>query len=54
MGWDFKVSILVIMLMALSMMIYYPFFKVYEKQLLTQEKAAEADEVFTEQADAAN
>ena len=54
MGWDFKVSILVIMLMALSMMIYYPFFKVYEKQLLTQEKAAEADEVFTKQADAAN
>ncbi len=53
MGWDFKVSILVVMLMALSMVIYYPFFKVYEKQLLTQEKAAEPEEVFTEKADAA-
>lgn len=52
MGWDFKVSILVIMLMLLSMVIYYPFFKVYEKQLLTQEKAAEAEAVFTEKADA--
>ena len=53
MGWDFKVSVLVILLMALSMVIYYPFFKVYEKQLLTQEKAAEAEQVFTEKADAA-
>ncbi|PKE27799.1 PTS cellobiose transporter subunit IIC [Rahnella sp. AA] len=52
MGWDFKVSILVIMLMLLSMVIYYPFFKVYEKQLLTQEKAEEAEAVFTEKADA--
>ncbi len=50
MGWDFKVSILVVMLMALSMVIYYPFFKVYEKQLMAQEKAAEAEEVFTEKA----
>lgn len=54
MGWDFKVSILVIMLMALSMVIYYPFFKVYEKQLLAQEKAAEEEKVYTEQADALN
>lgn len=50
MGWDFKVSILVVMLMALSMVIYYPFFKVYEKQLMAQEKAAEAEEIFTEKA----
>lgn len=50
MGWDFKVSILVVMLMALSMVIYYPFFKAYEKQLMAQEKAAEAEEIFTEKA----
>ena len=37
MGWDFRVSVLVLLLMALSAVIYYPFFKVYEKQLLAQE-----------------
>lgn len=39
MGWDFRVTVLVLLLMALSALIYYPFFKVYEKQLLAQEQA---------------
>lgn len=39
MGWDFRVTVLVLLLMALSAVIYYPFFKVYEKQLLAQEHA---------------
>lgn len=39
MGWDFRVTVLVLLLMALSALIYYPFFKVYEKQLLAQERA---------------
>lgn len=44
MGWDFRVTVLVLLLMALSALIYYPFFKVYEKQLLAQEQAEPAPE----------
>ncbi|SCM51849.1 PTS system, cellobiose-specific IIC component [Hafnia alvei] len=44
MGWDFRVTVLVLLLMALSALIYYPFFKVYEKQLLAQEQANQAQE----------
>ncbi|TBM19591.1 PTS sugar transporter subunit IIC [Hafnia alvei] len=44
MGWDFRVTVLVLLLMALSALIYYPFFKVYEKQLLAQERAEPAPE----------
>lgn len=44
MGWDFRVTVLVLLLMALSALIYYPFFKVYEKQLLAQEQAEPATE----------
>lgn len=44
MGWDFRVTVLVLLLMALSALIYYPFFKVYEKQLLAQEQAEPAQE----------
>ncbi|AIU74976.1 cytochrome C biogenesis protein CcmF [Hafnia alvei FB1] len=44
MGWDFRVTVLVLLLMALSALIYYPFFKVYEKQLLAQERAKPAPE----------
>ncbi|WP_096388773.1 PTS sugar transporter subunit IIC [Hafnia sp. CBA7124] len=44
MGWDFRVTVLVLLLMALSALIYYPFFKVYEKQLLAQEQAESAPE----------
>ncbi|MCV9379111.1 MAG: PTS sugar transporter subunit IIC [Enterobacterales bacterium] len=44
MGWDFRVTVLVLLLMALSALIYYPFFKAYEKQLLAQEQAEPAPE----------
>ncbi len=38
-GWAFKASILTAVLMAVDVMIYLPFFKVYEKQLLAEEQA---------------
>lgn len=37
-GWDYRALILVMLLIALSMIIYYPFFKVYEKQLISQKE----------------
>ena len=36
-GGDFRAAILVVVLACVSAIIYYPFFKVYEKQLLEQE-----------------
>lgn len=36
-GWDFRAAILVVVLACVSAIIYFPFFKVYEKQLLAQE-----------------
>jgi len=36
-GWDFRAALLVIVLAVVSAIIYFPFFKVYEKQLLAQE-----------------
>ena len=36
-GWDFRAAILVVVLACVSTIIYFPFFKVYEKQLLAQE-----------------
>jgi PTS system cellobiose-specific IIC component len=45
-GWDFRAAVLVVLLALVSAIIYYPFFKVYEKQLLAQEaeEAQRADE----------
>ena len=37
-GWDYRAAILVVLLALVSAVIYFPFFKVYEKQLLAQEK----------------
>jgi cellobiose PTS system EIIC component len=42
-GWAMSNSLLVLGLIVLDLVIYYPFFKVYEKQLLAQE-AADADQ----------
>ncbi|MGB0360421.1 MAG: PTS sugar transporter subunit IIC, partial [Endozoicomonas sp.] len=39
-GWAFKASILTIFLIVLDLLVYFPFFKAYEKQLLTQESKA--------------
>jgi len=36
-GWGFRAAVLVVILAVISAIIYYPFFKVYEKQLLEQE-----------------
>lgn len=38
-GWQMGNGLLVIALIALDLVIYYPFFKIYEKQLVAQEKA---------------
>lgn len=40
-GWAISSSILVVVLMLVATAIYYPFFKVYEKQLLVQEAQGE-------------
>jgi len=37
-GWDYRAIILVGVLLCVSTLIYYPFFKMYEKQLLEQEE----------------
>ncbi|RWR01863.1 cytochrome C biogenesis protein CcmF [[Pantoea] beijingensis] len=37
-GWDVRAIILVMVLISVSTLIYYPFFKMYERQLLQQEK----------------
>lgn len=36
-GWDWRAVVLVAFLIGLSALIYYPFFKMYERQLLQQE-----------------
>ncbi|MDW6002979.1 Lichenan permease IIC component [Vibrio mangrovi] len=38
-GWQMNNAVLVVALIALDLVIYYPFFKIYEKQLITQEQA---------------
>lgn len=43
-GWQLTNGLLSIALIALDLVLYYPFFKIYEKQLVNQEKAeAEAE-----------
>ncbi|WP_213989314.1 PTS sugar transporter subunit IIC [Sodalis sp. dw_96] len=37
-GWDIRAAFLVVVLVAVSTLIYYPFFKIYERQLLAQEE----------------
>jgi PTS system cellobiose-specific IIC component len=36
-SWDIRAALLVLILMAIDLAIWLPFFKVYEKQLLAQE-----------------
>jgi PTS system cellobiose-specific IIC component len=38
-GWQMSNGILVVALIGLDLMLYYPFFKIYEKQLVAQEEA---------------
>ena len=42
-GWAFKASILTAVLMVIDIMIYYPFFKAYEKQVMAQEQATASE-----------
>ena len=37
---DFKAVILIVVLLVLDLLIYFPFFKAYEKQFLREEEAA--------------
>ncbi|MDW6004932.1 PTS sugar transporter subunit IIC [Vibrio mangrovi] len=43
-GWQLSNAVLVIALIVLDLVIYYPFFKIYEKQLIQQEEAEAAAE----------
>ena len=43
-GWQMSNGLLVIGLIALDVVLYYPFFKIYEKQLLAEEQANTPDE----------
>lgn len=38
-GWQVNNAILVFVLIAINMVLYYPFFKIYEKQLISEETA---------------
>ncbi|USE38206.1 PTS sugar transporter subunit IIC [Endozoicomonas sp. SCSIO W0465] len=49
-GWAFKASILTVVLMVIDLMIYYPFFKAYEKQVMAQEQATATGATKTETA----
>ncbi|WP_413723051.1 PTS sugar transporter subunit IIC [Sodalis sp. RH24] len=37
-GWDLRAALLVVVLLAVSTLVYYPFFKIYERQLLAQDR----------------
>lgn len=50
-GWQMSNGLLVIGLIVLDLVIYYPFFKIYEKELLKQEAEDLAEENGTEQED---
>jgi len=39
-GWDWRVIVLIAVLVTIATLIYYPFFKMYERQLLQQELSA--------------
>ena len=43
-GFSISVPLLTIFSIILSMIIYYPFFKIYDKQLLEQEQAEDEEE----------
>ncbi|WP_066014497.1 PTS sugar transporter subunit IIC [Endozoicomonas atrinae] len=49
-GWAFKASILTAVLMVIDIMIYYPFFKAYEKQVMAQEQATASGATKTDSA----
>ena len=44
-GWDMSNSFLVVGLILLDLVIYYPFFKIYEKQLVSEEDPSEEENI---------
>lgn len=49
-GWLFSNGLLVLALIVVDAVLYYPFFKIYEKQLIEQEEEGADSDVFAEAA----
>ncbi|MGV3003122.1 PTS sugar transporter subunit IIC [Vibrio sp. E150_018] len=47
-GWDMSNSLLVVGLILLDLIIYYPFFKIYEKQLVAEENSSGGEKIINE------
>ncbi|MEZ9179868.1 PTS sugar transporter subunit IIC [Vibrio cyclitrophicus] len=47
-GWEMSNSLLVVGLILLDLVIYYPFFKIYEKQLVAEESPSEDEKIINE------
>ncbi|CAK2467119.1 MULTISPECIES: PTS cellobiose transporter subunit IIC [Vibrio] len=47
-GWEMSNSLLVVGLILLDLVIYYPFFKIYEKQLVAEESPSEDEKTINE------
>lgn len=47
-GWEMSNSLLVVGLILLDLVIYYPFFKIYEKQLVAEEGPSEDEKIINE------
>ncbi|WP_445497532.1 PTS sugar transporter subunit IIC [Photorhabdus sp. SF281] len=46
-AWDYRAAVLVIVLVIIDLFIWYPFFKVYEKQLINEENKQQEDTIST-------
>ncbi|WP_350304844.1 PTS sugar transporter subunit IIC [Photorhabdus viridis] len=46
-AWDYRAAVLVILLMIIDLFIWYPFFKVYEKQLINEENKQQEETIPT-------
>ncbi|MGV7962109.1 PTS transporter subunit EIIC [Photorhabdus tasmaniensis] len=46
-AWDYRAAVLVIVLMIIDLFIWYPFFKVYEKQLINEENKQQEETIST-------
>ncbi|AKH64869.1 MULTISPECIES: PTS sugar transporter subunit IIC [Photorhabdus] len=46
-AWDYRAAVLAIVLMIIDLFIWYPFFKVYEKQLINEENKQQEETIST-------
>ncbi len=46
-AWDYRAAVLAIVLMIIDLFIWYPFFKVYEKQLINEEHKQQEETIST-------